>query len=166
MEFDYTDRHGRTGRRTLHPSGIVAHDGRWYATGHDPGRSQGRTFRLDRVQETTVLDATFEPESDAPTPDELIDGFATVGDRHEAVILVDGPPDDVRARLPRSIATVDTVDVGDRLRTRIRIRAERLDWIAPLLASLDLPFVIDGPDELRALVRRLGQRLIDHADTT
>ncbi|MFJ6914587.1 WYL domain-containing protein [Streptomyces sp. NPDC101133] len=46
---------------------------------------------------------------------------------------------------------------------RVEIRAERLDWLPGLLASLDRPFVIERPDELRALVADLADRLRDAA---
>jgi len=38
-------------------------------------------------------------------------------------------------------------------------RAERLDWVPAVLASLDRPFVIERPDELRGLVVALAERL-------
>jgi hypothetical protein len=43
------------------------------------------------------------------------------------------------------------------------MRAERLDWIPPVLAALDRPFVIEHPAELRDLVRALARRLEQHA---
>lgn len=46
---------------------------------------------------------------------------------------------------------------------RVEIRAERLDWLPGLLASLDRPFVIERPDELRGLVADLAGRLMDAA---
>ncbi|MFE9181108.1 helix-turn-helix transcriptional regulator [Streptomyces sp. NPDC007126] len=46
---------------------------------------------------------------------------------------------------------------------RVEIRAERLDWLPGLLASLDRPFVVERPDELRALVADLAGRLMDAA---
>jgi hypothetical protein len=43
------------------------------------------------------------------------------------------------------------------------LRAERLDWLPPALASLDRPFVIERPDELRDLVIALADRLASYA---
>ena len=48
----------------------------------------------------------------------------------------------------------------------VEMRAERLDWLPPLLASLDLPFVIERPDELRDLVSALAARLAASARAT
>ena len=42
---------------------------------------------------------------------------------------------------------------------RVDLRAERLDWVPAVLASLDRPFVIERPDELRGLVAALAERL-------
>ncbi len=39
------------------------------------------------------------------------------------------------------------------------MRAERLDWVPAALAQLGLPFVVDGPDALRDLVRTLAADL-------
>ena len=41
----------------------------------------------------------------------------------------------------------------------VELRAERLDWLPPVLASLDLPFIIERPDDLRGLVTALADRL-------
>jgi len=41
---------------------------------------------------------------------------------------------------------------------RVELRAERLDWLPPVLASLDRPFVIERPDDLRGLVIALADR--------
>jgi predicted DNA-binding transcriptional regulator YafY len=42
---------------------------------------------------------------------------------------------------------------------RVELRAERLDWLPPLLASADLPFSIEQPGELRDAVAALARRL-------
>jgi hypothetical protein len=46
---------------------------------------------------------------------------------------------------------------------RVQLRVERLDWLPPVLASLDRPFVIERPDELRDLVTALADRLTSYA---
>src|ERR1700722_11682585 len=52
VSIRYTAADGRRSERTLHPYGLVAHSGRWYVTGLDPGIAQDRTFRLDRITDT------------------------------------------------------------------------------------------------------------------
>ncbi|GAB3960226.1 WYL domain-containing protein [Actinoallomurus acanthiterrae] len=47
---------------------------------------------------------------------------------------------------------------------RVRLRAERLDWVATALAWLGHPFVIESPDALRDHVHALARRLAACAD--
>lgn len=35
---------------------------------------------------------------------------------------------------------------------RVELGAERLDWLPPVLAAMDLPFQIEGPKKLRDLM--------------
>ncbi len=72
-------------------------------------------------------------------------------------LRIDATVERIRARFPASVATVDE-DASEGWR-RVEIRAESLGWLPPLLASLDRPFVIERPDELRDLVAALAGRL-------
>jgi hypothetical protein len=46
---------------------------------------------------------------------------------------------------------------------RVELHAERLDGPPPLLASLDRPFAVERPDELRDLIAALASRLATSA---
>jgi len=67
----------------------------------------------------------------------------------------------IRARLPASVATIEPAgaDPAAGGSLRVDLRAERLDWVPAVLASIDRPFVIERPDELRGLVAALAGRL-------
>lgn len=175
----YTDRAGRRGDRTLHPQGVVAHAGRWYVTGRDPGIGEDRTFRLDRVADARLLPGSFEAV-DGPDPAQrVLSGFATAAYRHEVTLRVRGTAEQIRTRLPASVASVTTLAGGEPPPParepapaaeadgppwlRVELRAERLDWLPPVLAALDLPFVVERPDELRELVVALADRFARRA---
>ncbi|MEU5313926.1 WYL domain-containing protein [Streptomyces sp. NPDC021562] len=161
----YTDGEGRRSERTLHAYGIVAHSGRWYVTGRDAGIDEDRTFRLDRIADARTLPGSFEPP-DGPAPAQrLLSALATADYRHEVTLRIHGTVAQIRARLPAAVAAL--ADPGpatgedpaaERWR-RVDLRVERLDWLPPVLASLDRPFVIDRPAELRDLVGALATRL-------
>ena len=163
ISIRYTARDGRRTERTLHPYGIVAHSGRWYVTGEDPELGDGgedRTFRLDRIADARTLPGSFEPPSDLDSAQRVLSGFATADYRYEVVLRVRGTPERIRARIPASVATVtEAADGNDGGWLRVEIHAESLEWLPPLLASLDLPFVIESPDELRELVLAFAERL-------
>jgi len=61
----------------------------------------------------------------------------------------------LQRRLPPGLAVLTPLEND----VRVELRAERLDWVPALLAGLDLPFVIEAPDELREHVRQLAERL-------
>ncbi|MEU3530462.1 MULTISPECIES: helix-turn-helix transcriptional regulator [Streptomyces] len=168
VSIRYTDRADRRSERTLHPYGIVAHAGRWYVTGEDASRAEDRTFRLDRIGAARTLPGTFEPPSGPDPAERVLAAFATAEYRHQVTLRIHGTPAHLRTRLPATVATLDD-PTGDRAPTaerwlRVRLHAERLDWLPPLLASLDRPFVIESPDELRALMAEFAERLTSYAD--
>ena len=161
----YTAADGRRTERTVHPHGLVSHSGRWYVTGADPQAGEDRTFRLDRIADARALPGSFEPPAGIDPAQRVLAGLATAPYRHHVVLRVQGSAEQVRARLPASIALVEESPprAGVPQETagwaRVDIRAERLDWLPQVLASLDLPFAIEQPDELRGLVRALAGRL-------
>ncbi|MGW4892244.1 helix-turn-helix transcriptional regulator [Kitasatospora sp. NPDC004240] len=165
ISIRYTDRDGRRSERTLHPYGIVPHEGRWYVTGADPEVGQDRTFRLDRIADARTLPGSFEPPAGLDPARRVLSGFAQAAYRHEVTLRIHGTVEQVRARLPASVASVaepvpaDGADPHTARWLHVELRAERLDWLPPVLASLDRPFVIERPDELRDLVIAFADRL-------
>ncbi|MFE9450873.1 helix-turn-helix transcriptional regulator [Streptomyces sp. NPDC006739] len=165
LSIRYTDRDGRRSERTLHAYAIVAHAGRWYVTGEDARISEDRTFRLDRIADARPLPGSFETPVGPDPAQRLLSAFATAGYRYEVTLRIHGTVEQIRARLPASVASLEEdapVAGEDRAAERwlrVELRAERLDWLPPVLASLDRPFVIERPDELRDLVTALADRL-------
>ena len=162
VAIGYVDREGRRSDRTLHPYGVVAHAARWYVTGADSASGEVRLFRLDRVTTPTVLAGSFDVPPDFDPAARVLAALAEAPHRHEVTVRVRGTPDEVRPLLPPSVAVVDATP--DDSWVRVRIRAERLDWIPALLVGMGRRFVVEHPEELRVLVRELGNRLLEAAD--
>lgn len=160
VAITYTAWDGRRSERTLRPYGLVAHAGRWYVTGADSDRGEVRTFRLDRIERASAGNGEFEVPRDFDPAAHVLDGLAKVPWRHEVSFRVRGSRDEVRKRLPPGTSTIDELPDGW---IRVRLRAQRLEWVAPLIASLNLPFVLEQPPELRGHLRELADRLIDGA---
>jgi predicted DNA-binding transcriptional regulator YafY len=165
VSIRYTAAGGRPSERTVHPYGLVAHSGRWYVTGADPGIGEDRTFRLDRIAGARTLPGSFEPPAGLDPAEHLVSGLAKAPYQHEVVLQIQGTAEQIRARLPASVATIDEpspaagAEPGTGPWIRVGLRAEQLDWLPAVLASLDRPFVIERPDELRGLVTALAGRL-------
>ncbi|MFE1921250.1 helix-turn-helix transcriptional regulator [Streptomyces asoensis] len=169
----YEDRDGHRSERVLHAYGIVAHAGRWYVTGRDAGIGEDRTLRLDRVAGARTLPGSFEAPQGPDPAQRLLSSLATAPYRHEVTLRIHGTAEQIRARLPAGVATLEEAEplvgqeaaAGERW-MRAELRAERLDWLPAVLASLDRPFVVERPAELRALVTAFADRLRSCAQET
>jgi predicted DNA-binding transcriptional regulator YafY len=172
VSIRYVAADGRHSARTLHPYGLVAHSGRWYATGTDPGAGEDRTFRLDRITDARPLPGSFDPPAHHDPAGHLLSAIATAAYRYEVTVRVQGTAEHIRARLPTGLATVEELppaatpgpDPETTPWSRIELHADRLDWVPAVLACIDRPFTIEKPDELRPLVKEFATRLADSAD--
>ncbi|MFD3523147.1 helix-turn-helix transcriptional regulator [Streptomyces sp. NPDC058653] len=169
VSIRYTDREGRGSERPLHAYGIVAHSGRWYVTGTDPDIGEDRTFRLDRIAGARTLPGSYEVPAGLDPAQRVVSGFATAEYRYAVTLRVHGTVEQIRARLPASVASLEEyeptagADPDTERWLRVELRAESLHWLPPVIASLDRPFVIERPDELRDLVGAFADRLASRA---
>ncbi len=148
---------GEESERELSPHGLVVHSGRWYLAAFDHGRADLRTFRVDRMARAAVADepAVVPPDGfDAVA--EVSRSLARVPWKWEVEVLLDLPLDQAAERIPATLAELIEAEDG----TLLRMRVGSLDWMAEVLAGLDCPFTIRRPDELRASVRELAERLV------
>jgi predicted DNA-binding transcriptional regulator YafY len=152
----YRSFEGEETKRELSPYGLVVHAGRWYLAAYDDTRSALRTFRVDRIRGAAMRDALAHP---APTGFDALEhvsrSLAQVPWPWELDVLLELPLDDVRRRVPGTLAELSEENGG----TALRMRVSSLDWAASLLAGLGCPFRVRGPDELRASVAALSERL-------
>jgi predicted DNA-binding transcriptional regulator YafY len=162
VTITYTTWRGSSSERTLEPYGLVFHAGRWYVSGADSLRGQVRTFRLDRIATAVPAPGRFEPPDDFDPVSRVLAGLAAVEYQHEVSVLLHTTRDAVLAKLPPSMVTVTEVEGG----VRLRLRANRLDWAAAVLAWLGCTFVIERPAELRTEVIALAERLAGCARET
>lgn len=169
VSIRYTDRDGRRSERTLHAYGIVAHAGRWYVTGQDARLGEDRTFRLDRIADARTMPGSFDVSGGPDPVQRVLSGFATAEYQHEVTLRIHGTVEQIRAHLPAGVARLEEHEPaagGDRAAERwlrAELRVARLDWLPAVLASLDRPFVIERPDELRDLVTAFADRLASYA---
>jgi predicted DNA-binding transcriptional regulator YafY len=154
----YRSYSGERTRRELSPYGLVVHAGRWYLAAHDHLRDDLRTFRIDRMRSTRIVEG---PALAAPDGFDAVEhvsrSLARVPWGIEIEVMLDLPVHQAARRLPATLA--ELVETGDG--TLLRMRVDSLDWVAGMLASLGCAFRIHSPDELRSSVRSLGERLAE-----
>ncbi|MFF4604347.1 helix-turn-helix transcriptional regulator [Streptomyces sp. NPDC001339] len=142
--------------------GVVFHSGRWYAVGYDHLRDALRTFRIDRITSATPRTGTFTVPDGFDPVAHLTANLGQGRYHWQVEVLIHGPLEEVARRLPRSAVTLTAQPSGALMRTQ----ADRLDGTAHLLASLEWPFTIQRPDELREAVKELATRLVTAAERT
>lgn len=163
VAVSYTRRDGEPSRRTILPYGIVARSGRWYLTGHESKTGQVRTFRLDRIRDPVPLPGSFNVPAGFDVTATVLSALAATPWRHTVSVRVAGEVEQVRAQLPVGMAACEQISPEPEgvVWTRVRLRAERLDWVAVLFAGLGRAFVVEEPAELREQLRTLAARLLD-----
>ena len=148
---------GATSGRELSPHGLVVHAGRWYLAAYDHGRDDARTFRVDRMSRAEIADeAAVAPPEGFDAVAHVSGSLARVPWTWEVEVVLHAPLARATERIPPTLAELAETDGG----TLLRMRVESLDWMASLLAGLDVDFTIRRPDELRASVGELAGRLL------
>jgi predicted DNA-binding transcriptional regulator YafY len=157
VTLSYRSGRGSETLRQLDPYGLVFHSGVWYLVGRERPGDAIDTYRVDRVGAVDVGEAGFDlPEGFDSIAH--VTGAATGSRSWQVEVLLETDVVQARQRLPDGELT-ETADG-----VLLRIRVERLDRFARVLAGLGWPFTIVRPDELRTAVADHAARLTACAD--
>ena len=158
VTMTYASRTGAPRSPTLHPLGLVAKAGDWYLVADgDPGP---RTYRVSRIAQLQLTEATFEPPP----------GFDLVAYWRDHVEQVEGLRSGVAATLRvldwvvpilqgqfgRQCTVMNTNDGH----TVVEVRAHLLVGLAEQLAGWGSRVEVISPPALREELRRIGRELV------
>jgi predicted DNA-binding transcriptional regulator YafY len=155
LEIGYARRDGTRSTREIDPLGLVARRGRWYVPARDRGSGELRTFRADRITRATIGGPAEPPEPGFDPAAHVVEMLARLPWAWEIEVRLDGPVGEIAARVPATLAELEVEGTG----TRLKMRADSLDWVAGVLAGLGADFQVIRPDELREHLERLASRL-------
>jgi predicted DNA-binding transcriptional regulator YafY len=155
LEIGYTRRDGTPSTREIDPLGLVARRGRWYVPARDRGRGELRTFRADRITRATIGGPAEPPEPGFDPAAHVVEMLARLPWAWEIEVHLDAPVSEIAARVPATLAELEAEESG----TRLKMRADSLDWVAGVLAGLGADFRVIRPDELREHLETLASRL-------
>jgi proteasome accessory factor C len=144
----YTASKDEITERTVDPMRVVIVQGRSYLEAWCRRAEGVRMFRMDRIDDVTVLN---EPAVPPPTarPTDLSGGlFQPAPDQQEAVLVLD--PD---ARWVAEYYPVTELDELDGGRLRIAMRYADTSWMVRLLLGLGGDVVVEQPAELATRLR-------------
>jgi predicted DNA-binding transcriptional regulator YafY len=157
VRFTYTGFDGAASEREVEPYRLVNWGRRWYLVGYDTGRSDWRTFRVDRVVLRTPGGGRFTPR---PLPSANLAEWVSrrvsaAAWRYRARITVFAPAAVVQARTRGLAGTV--TPVGDSACV-LDTGSDDAATLAVYLGMLGCDFRVDEPPELAAAVRELAER--------
>jgi len=155
LRIAYTRRDGTESTREIEPLGLVARRGRWYVPARNPGSSEPRTFRADRIAHAEIGEPVAPPEPGFDPVDHVVRMLASLPWAWEIEVRLEAPVEEIASRVPATLAELAAAGAG----TRLTVRADSLEWAAGFVAGLGADFEVVRPDELREHLARLAARL-------
>lgn len=156
VTFAYMSRTGGTTTRRVEPYRQVHFHLRWYLLAWDLDRADWRTFRLDRMGGISATGTPFTPR---PLPARSAVAYLreeVSAGRHQAVVVVDAPPDVVGDALKFQDFDVVPLPGG---RSRVTAWVDSFEWLAVNLVPIGADFLIEEPAEFRDRCKELASRL-------
>jgi predicted DNA-binding transcriptional regulator YafY len=156
LRFDYVSRDGTSSRRSAEPHRLVYTGRRWYLLAWDADREDWRTFRADRITPRVPGGPRFEPrEPPEGAVAHVMRGLGVEAWRHRARIRLAAPVETLAERLPPGSGLLEPAGDGACV---WETGSDSIADLAAYVTSLDLPFTVEAPDELRAHLNVLAAR--------
>ena len=131
---------------------MVYHVGYWYVTGYCYLRGDRRTLRVDRISKVDLRGDVRERPTDFDALSFVLRSIASWPETEQIEVLLMAPLEQVEQFLPPVMGTLEVADNG----VFFRRTAVQLEWVVPTLFNNDAPMQINKADELRQLVRTVG----------
>ena len=158
LRFTYRARDDATSRREVEPHSLVNAGRNWYLVAWDCGRTDWRTFRLDRLSKPAATGVRFVAARAAGQGRRGVRGREPVlgaAASTRPTCTVHAPAAELKQR--RWIG--GTVDPIDDDRCRWCTSDDHLDWLAMRIAMLGYEYEVHGPPELVERLRLVAERI-------
>ncbi|MCB0062166.1 MAG: transcriptional regulator [Caldilineaceae bacterium] len=158
LQLHYQSREGET-ERAVDPYGIVSHWEQWYLVGWCHLRQAIRVFRLDRILDVALDEATFAPPANFDPLNYVLESLATAPHGWLVEILLETTLAEAQQRMPPGSAVLEECAEGVLMRlysTDLAVTARYLGW-------WDCSFVICRPPELRTATQELAATMAANA---
>ncbi|SDL83588.1 transcriptional regulator [Franzmannia pantelleriensis] len=155
VRLAYQDDRAQHSDRVLNPYGLVYREGRWYVSGWCHLRRDLRSFRLDRITEATLLEASFERPADFDAAEHLANSITSLPRAIAVSVRLHTDLAHAVEELGRHIGVFTPDENG----VMLYARTDSLSWFARQLAHQPFDFEILAPLELRAALSAQAERL-------
>jgi predicted DNA-binding transcriptional regulator YafY len=160
IEVEYRSNDNELTRRRVEPYGMVGWNGHWYLVGYCCLRQAPRVFRLDRIQRLEVLDEPFERPPTFDCRAFIAARYGGAAGAWPIEVEFATPLYAVQEKIPASFGQLSATAGG----TLFQSHTDDLTSQARYLMSLDLPFVIHHPRELRQALLDLAGQMVQTAN--
>lgn len=159
--FDYVAADGAVTARRVEPYRLVAMGGRWYLVAYDTGRSDWRSFRVDRLAAPRTVRGRFRarPLPGGGAVAYLRDGLARLPSGDPVQLRVAAPEARVREVVGRWGSVTPDGDA-----TVVRMRSRSAEWPLVALAVLGAAATVSPPElveRAHAWAATLGEVRVD-----
>jgi predicted DNA-binding transcriptional regulator YafY len=158
IRFTYHDRKGAPSVRTVEPHRLVHTGYRWYLAAWDTGRSDWRTFRIDRIQGKLKTSTRFKPRT-PPGGDFaafVSKSISHVAEPYSARVTLHAPVEVLAKRIPPSAGALEAIGEHSCL---LRTGLHSLESLTIHLLLLGVPFQVHEPPQLIEYLRKTAASL-------
>jgi len=142
--------------------GLVYRSGFWYAVGYCHLREDLRVFRLDRVRSAHMCDETYTRPLHFDCLEYVTRSIAMTPGQWQVEVLLEITLEEAQRIVPQSLAMLEQTEGG----VMFRCNSSNLEWISYVLVSLECPFIVLTPAELRDALLRLSEHIASLARRT
>ncbi|GHO98277.1 transcriptional regulator [Reticulibacter mediterranei] len=154
LAIDYHSHRDEVTHRTVEPYGIIGWDGHWYLVGYCCLRQDYRTFRLDRIERTELLEEAFERVPNFDCRAHVMRQYGKQAKRWQIEVEFHAPLYTMQQKISSAYGILTATPTGVLYRTEY----EDLDGMAAYLMGRGLPFIVHQPQELRDALLRLAEQ--------
>lgn len=155
IDMDYRSYHDQVTRRKVEPYSVVGQGGHWYLVGYCCLRQDFRTFRLDRIQQVTLLAEPFERAAHFDCQAYLEERYRKAPESVHIEVEFQAPFYTVQQKIPPSFGQLSATPAG----TLFQSQYEDIAAMARYLVALNLPFIVHDPPELCEELLHLAEQM-------
>jgi predicted DNA-binding transcriptional regulator YafY len=155
LRIEYQSLQDQFTERTVEPYAIVGWWGRWYLVAFCCLRQGYRLFRLDRMRNVQYLDQTFVRDEAFDSQAYAVAQLGTSTTGWQIGVLFQATLPAVQQKIPAAYGSLTNTPNG----VVYQCQTDDLLYIARYLMSLNLPFAIQQPPELRQAFLELAAQM-------
>lgn len=159
IRFNYQDRAGAPSVRHVEPHRLVHTGYRWYLVAWDTGRTDWRTFRVDRIAGKLKTSTRFKPRK-PPEGDFaafVSKSLSQVPYPYRARVTLHCPVEALAQKIPPSAGVLEAID--DRS-CMLHTGSHSLEGLTIHISLLNVDFEVHEPPELVDYIGRMARRFV------